>query len=60
MSANVSAWLSDENPTEPVAPPRLIVTILPLDWHVMMSVPTDAQLGKSVPENVALSVGLQI
>jgi hypothetical protein len=60
VSAKVSAWLSEEKPTEPVAPPRLIVTIFPLAWHVLMSVPTEAQLGRSVPGNVALSVGLQI
>lgn len=60
MSANVCPWASDEKPTDPVAPPRLIVTILPLAWHVLMSCPTEAQFGRLVPGNVALSVGLQV
>lgn len=60
VSANVCPWSSDEKPTDPVAPPRLIVTILPLAWHVLMSWPTEAQFGRLVPGNVALSVGLQV
>ena len=47
-------------PTAPPAPPRLRVIIFPFDWHVLMSAPTVVQMGKFVPGNVALSVGLQV
>lgn len=34
VSAKAVAWESELNPAAPVAPPRLIVTILPFDWQV--------------------------
>lgn len=60
VCAKVSAWLSDWNPTEPVAPPRLRVMILPLAWQVVISDASAEQFGRSVPGNVALSVGLHV
>ena len=59
-SANDSAWLSDENWLDPVAPPRLMVTILPAAWHISMSDARAEQFGSSVPGKVALSVGLHV
>lgn len=58
--AKADAWLSEENPTDPVAPPKLKVTSLPLDWQVAMSLANEAQSGSVVPGKVALSTGLQV
>ena len=59
--AKDSAWESEENPTCPVAPPRLRVTSLPLDWQVLMSLAmADWQFARSVPENVGSSHWLQV
>lgn len=59
--ANDSAWESEEKPTWPVAPPRLRVTSLPLDWQVLISLAmADWQLARSVPENVGSSHWLQV
>ena len=33
VSAKDSAWLSEVNPTAPVAPPKLSVTSFPFAWH---------------------------
>ena len=52
VSANCCACAGDEKPAAPVAPPRLIVTILPLDWQVWMADARNWQLGRSVPEKV--------
>jgi hypothetical protein len=60
VSANADACESDEKPTAPVAPPRDSVTILPLDWQKLMSDASAWQFGRAVPENVVLSVGLQV
>ncbi len=48
------------NPTAAVAPPRLKVTILPLDWHVWMSGSRKVQLARLVPAYVGSSELLQI
>lgn len=60
VSAKLSAWLSEVKPTAPVAPPRLMVTIFPLDWHSWISDANAEQSGSSVPGKVALSVGLHV
>lgn len=49
--ANPSAWLSLLKPMEPLAPPRLMVTIFPALWHVSMSGPRKLQSGSCVPSN---------
>ena len=60
VSANVSASLSDWKPTLAPPPPRERVKSFPLLWQVWMSLASDWQLARPVPENVALSCALQI
>jgi hypothetical protein len=60
VCANVVACESDWKPTEPVAPPSEMVMILPLAWHALISEASAWQLARPVPENVPLSVGLQV
>ena len=60
VSAKVSAWESDWKPTLAPPPPRLSVTAFPLDWQNWTSDARDAQLTRPVPENVALSLALQV
>lgn len=45
VSANCDACASDVKPAAPVAPPRLSVTILPLDWQVWIADARKPQLG---------------
>ena len=60
VSAKDCACASDWKPTEAPPPPKLRVMTLPLLWQVLMSAAKGAQLARPVPENVALSLGLQI
>ena len=58
--ANWDAWASDVNPAAPVAPPRLMVTILPFDWQVWMADARKEQSGSWVPGNTASSLTLHV
>lgn len=58
--ANCSAWLSLAKPAEPVAPPRLMVTILPAFWHVSISEARKLQSGSWVPSKTASLLVLQV
>lgn len=58
--ANVSAWLAEVKPTEPVPPPRLIVTILPAFWQVSILEARKLQSGSSVPLKTGSFAVLQV
>lgn len=45
VSAKVLAWEAEVKPAAPVAPPRLMVTILPLDWQVWIAEARKEQFG---------------
>lgn len=60
VSANPVACDCDEKESEPVAPPRLIVTILPADWQAWMSDARKLQFGSWVPSNTGLLTELQV
>ena len=59
VSPKEAACAAEEKPAAPVAPPRERVTILPLDWHVLMSLARNAQLGRFVPGKTPESTALQ-
>ena len=60
VSPKDAACAAEEKPAAPVAPPRESVTILPFDWHVLMSLARNAQLGRFVPGKTPESTALQI
>ena len=60
VSPNADAWEAEVKPAPPVAPPREIVTILPLDWQVSMSEAMKEQSGRFVPGKSGLVAVLQI
>ena len=60
VSPKAEAWSAEVKLAAPVAPPRDMVTILPLDWQVSMSEAMKEQSGRSVPENTGSPEVLQI
>ena len=60
VSPNAEAWSSEVKDAAPVAPPRDMVTILPLDWQNWMSDARKLQSGMSVPGKSGSSEVLQI
>lgn len=59
-SAKLVASASEEKPTPPPAPPRLMVTTLPFAWQASILGARVVQFGSSEPANVALSTLLQV
>lgn len=60
VSAKDEACASEVKPAAPVAPPRLMVTIFPLDWHVSIAEAKKEQSGNCVPAKTVLSLTLQV
>ena len=60
VSPKAVAWDAELKLAAPVAPPREIVTILPLDWQVSICEARNEQSGRSLPGKSGSPEGLQI